>query len=193
MVEILVVLAIILAFAAIFFFASSSARGAARHTECKSQLRQIYQAAMLYAADHDTPPYEELGPLVYLPDADFQKTMQRYGAKNVWHCPSTPARAKSKIGNTYMVAFAGDDEIWSKANGEFSDMPSVRKENLRVWSLAGDDFPVVRCHIHDELEYIPKEGLRGAPWLIWVRAYGATKAGRAPWAGRFSLLSMVPR
>lgn len=194
LVEILVVIGILMVLAAIIFAALAPSRRQATHASCGQRMKQIYVAASLYAVDHHDNHFEELGSsITYVPAVRFRDTLSRYGATlNLWHCPETPSRALSLIGNTYTPTFIGDGEIWSipQSNG-VSDIPSARKANIKLRQEAGNDFPILRCTIHDELHHQPKEGVGGEPWLIWIRDDGSLKSGRVHWDRRVTLMKLL--
>lgn len=192
LIEVLIVLGIILVLSGIIFAVLAPSREKARRVSCASQMKQIYSAAALYATDYDGGNYTELGLLTYMPLSDSNATFAEYGAPaSTWFCPDTPRVAREKLSSTYLTAFLGDDSLLALPREGFSDMPSIRQSNLKIKEVAGDDFAVIWCTIHDELQYQPSEGLTGSPWLMWLRDDGSLKAGRAPWYGRVSLIRMV--
>jgi prepilin-type N-terminal cleavage/methylation domain-containing protein/prepilin-type processing-associated H-X9-DG protein len=103
LIELLVVIAIIAILAAILFPVFARAREAARATACKSNLRQIGSAMMMYGQDYDESlfPYRTRAQNPYTGQAGvsanaagrtfFNQLLDPY-TKNtgIWRCPSNP-------------------------------------------------------------------------------------------------------
>lgn len=190
LVEILVVIGILMILSAIIFAVFAPARKQARQTACVQSMKQLFHAASLYSTDYDSLTYPELGGhLAYIPVETIFESLGAYGSKKeLWFCPEAPQSIRTRMSNTTLAAFVGTDEIWSKPNGEMSDMPSQRLNNIRLREKTGNDFPVVRCVVHDELHYQPHESLAKDPWLIWIRDDGSAKSGRVNWQRRTKIL-----
>jgi prepilin-type N-terminal cleavage/methylation domain-containing protein/prepilin-type processing-associated H-X9-DG protein len=98
LIELLVVIAIIAILAAILFPVFARAREAARTTYCRSNLKQIGNAVMMYAQDYDetmplwgqNPNPFNAGSYIYWLLDPYIKGLQATSAekKNVWVCPS---------------------------------------------------------------------------------------------------------
>ncbi|MBV9866022.1 MAG: type II secretion system protein [Abitibacteriaceae bacterium] len=102
LVEILVVVAILTILMAILLPAFSGVRGAARRTQCASNLRQLGEAIQLYATDNERyprglDPADKYTPQIWPPE--YQQTMADTPLlpvvmdpyvknKSLWECPS---------------------------------------------------------------------------------------------------------
>lgn len=105
LIELLVVIAIIAILAAILFPVFARAREAARTTYCRSNLKQIGNAVMMYSQDYDeTMPYWggsfNQGRYIYWLLDPYVKALDNASAekKNVWVCPS---RRGTSANNSY--------------------------------------------------------------------------------------------
>lgn len=118
LVELLVVIAIIAVLAALIFAAIARAREKGRQAACLSNLRQLWQALMMYASDHEGcfPPYRN-GPLrplevvegcyfgtdgthvgtIFAPHLLFASLNPYIKDRAVWFCPSDPYRGTSTL------------------------------------------------------------------------------------------------
>jgi len=104
LIELLVVIAIIAILAAILFPVFAQAREAARTTACRSNLKQVGNAMMMYVQDYDgTYPYWggfTVGGYIFWKLDPYIKGMSATSAerKSVWVCPS---RAGTTTQNSY--------------------------------------------------------------------------------------------
>jgi len=92
LIELLVVIAIIAILAAILFPVFAKAREAARATSCRSNLKQVGNAFMMYVQDYDEV-YPDRGGNGGAGLPSFRQTLQTY-TKNtaVFQCPSNPQK-----------------------------------------------------------------------------------------------------
>lgn len=89
LIELLVVIAIIAILAAILFPVFAKAREAARATSCRSNLKQIGTAMMMYLQDYDEV-YSERGGNGF-PNYSWRQKSQPYiKSANLFQCPSNP-------------------------------------------------------------------------------------------------------
>ena len=119
LIELLVVISIIALLIAILLPALSAAREAARAVQCKSNLRNIGLAAMMYGDDHDdiVTPYisnkdddnnldnDEWWPTIL---ADYLSNMTNETPETVTNCPTRQSDQSGGVVNSYaMNMFAG--------------------------------------------------------------------------------------
>jgi prepilin-type N-terminal cleavage/methylation domain-containing protein/prepilin-type processing-associated H-X9-DG protein len=107
LIELLVVIAIIAILAAILFPVFAKAREAARATSCRSNLKQLGSAAMMYEQDYDEicmPAFtaQVAGQLWYDLAEPYVKNLQRNGGSynlngKVFSCPTAPTPATDPV------------------------------------------------------------------------------------------------
>lgn len=175
LVEILIVIGILLMLSGIIFAATQCARRSAKHAHCKSNLRQIYMAGLMYGDDHDgLTLYPELHGFAYTGGHAYQM-FKAYGIDGeLKFCPSAPAKLKSKIFATYSYIFVAGTSLETE-NG----VPSFRKLTIEEEARVGDRLPIAMCHIHDTFEFYPSDkNPKADPYLLIVRANGSISPGR---------------
>ena len=150
LVEVLIVILIVTTLAGIAFAMSGPMREKSRQTVCASQLKQIYQALMLYRSDypdgpslpgHDSIPVFRRGVVAL--DA-YVKDQQ------IFWCPDVPSSKRSKNSSSYLWKFLAyvPELLDDKA---FNEMVMGELQRL------GEAFPIVVCHTHDRMYYFPRE------------------------------------
>jgi prepilin-type N-terminal cleavage/methylation domain-containing protein len=105
LIELLVVISIIALLISLLLPALGSARANGRRVTCLSQMRQIYVAEGLYAADnrewivghdaHDYYPHWHSGDTSWPWAGNGQWVRQYLGSQEVWFCPELPGNTKS--------------------------------------------------------------------------------------------------
>ncbi len=179
-VEVLIALGIVALLASLVYVMSGSAREQARQTVCVSQMKSIYQALTLYAADYDNGTnYPELHGLAYVGSRgrNLADVLKPYGfVREFLFCPSSSIRMKEKLGSTYLWPIRSDP---IDSSGQVSKSREVLIEREKQ---QGDSIAVVECHIHDELFFANAESDIDAsiasPYRIRLQANGAVKRGR---------------
>jgi prepilin-type N-terminal cleavage/methylation domain-containing protein/prepilin-type processing-associated H-X9-DG protein len=110
LIELLVVIAIISILAGILFPTFARAREAARQTACRSNLKQISTALMMYSEDYD----ESLTPAFYSDGTNFTywPAMLNPYVKNgaLYKCPSD-SNAQNTLDTTSPAAMAADTQV----------------------------------------------------------------------------------
>lgn len=99
LIEVLIVVAIIAALAALLFPVFQSVRESAYITACRSNLKQLYHALQLYEEDYGELPYTPPGTHMYWKDREafnrvgsaFYRAVYPYVKdRNVFFCPASP-------------------------------------------------------------------------------------------------------
>ncbi len=147
LIELLVVIAIIAILAAILFPVFARAREAARATSCRSNVKQIMTAIMMYAQDNDEALHYHDGRTS--PQTCWAFIMNPY-IKNgqVWKCPSDTAPGNTWNGTAtdYAISYGWS---WTWLNGQSLAAIGKPADTIAVtdaanWvSRAWDDYPVV--------------------------------------------------
>jgi prepilin-type N-terminal cleavage/methylation domain-containing protein len=142
LIEIVVVMAIIVALAALIYPVFARAKESSRRTVCKSNLRQIGIAVSLYRQDYDgmeaqkgaTLSHSQLG----LPHSWSISTFYDDYVKNrsLLFCPSYVPDGQH-LGSSYM---------WPLFESEYT-RPDENWEGIAA--LRGEDYPVVICGSHN--------------------------------------------
>jgi prepilin-type N-terminal cleavage/methylation domain-containing protein/prepilin-type processing-associated H-X9-DG protein len=120
LIELLVVIAIIAILAAIMFPVFAQAREKGRSAGCLSNLRQLSQAALMYAQDNDE---RYIG---FLPGSDRKQLLYPYtrsgranaeaGGGQVWYCPSTKnAGQEASYGFNTLMNFVSLGQVTTPA------------------------------------------------------------------------------
>ncbi|MCG9895740.1 MAG: hypothetical protein MH204_09720 [Fimbriimonadaceae bacterium] len=189
----LIVAAIVLVLSGLILLAFRAVKGSGVRASCAAKMRAVFLAAQLYSNDNPGPDYIELGTATYVPDAHLM-ARQYLSDSRPFVCPAAIPLIPSHYNQTYMMTFLGTPTE-HKGNQNLDDPqfspPGYRTLNLQLLEKAKEDFPLIYCTVHDELEYQPREGLSGAPWLQWVRRDGSLRTGRAPWGSRMSLIALL--
>ena len=133
LIELLVVIAIIAILAAILFPVFAKAREAARGTSCRSNLKQIGTALMMYTQDYDeTYPNRRFGTAARPTGDDvnsWRTVIQPYVKNNqLFTCPSNPSNQTISTDPTYKISYA--------ANFNYGDQP--RPGSPAVFSVLGN-------------------------------------------------------
>lgn len=160
LIEILVVLAIVSALAAILFPVFSSVRENARRTSCLSNLRQLGLAMHAYAQDNDDrPPYgvdvcdkygnvwrrtpfeRRVKHMPLLPDLLLPYTT----SQALWRCPSDSGQTACAFSNTYLPS-------------SFRDFDARRMSYLYHTELTLRNLPLTGLTLYDAYApYTPRE------------------------------------
>lgn len=121
LIELLVVIAIIAILAAILFPVFARAREAARATQCRSNLKQLGTAVMMYTQDYDeTLPIER----TINPSMSVIQFLDPYiKSKAVWDCPSQSPSAKSSI--AYNGERSYSYNTWALSNQSLAAIQNV--------------------------------------------------------------------
>jgi prepilin-type N-terminal cleavage/methylation domain-containing protein/prepilin-type processing-associated H-X9-DG protein len=121
LIELLVVIAIIAILAAILFPVFARAREAARATQCRSNLKQLGTAVMMYTQDYDeTLPIER----TINPSMSVIQFLDPYiKSKAVWDCPSQNPSAKSSI--AYNGERSYSYNTWALSNQSLAAIQNV--------------------------------------------------------------------
>jgi type II secretory pathway pseudopilin PulG len=175
-VEMLTVLAIVVALSAFCVPAYFSSRRSAQEMSCVSQLRQIYTGLEMYSNDHDGGRY--LHENVAISNEALLRpfaTLPPYiGSTRLLHCPAAPTCAREARLTTYRwVAVIDPDSPYYESQ--------VRQ--LDKWFQdPGKEYPIVYCLVHDEMTYYPAErGLAedlNPPFVIRLLPDGRVRKGR---------------
>lgn len=177
-IEVLIVCGIILILGAIVFAVMAPARASARHGVCASNQRQVFVAALNYASDFDGGSYPEIGMLTYIPlDQTGYFRREYVKDRSLMTCPDWPADGL-KLAHTYHINFLASLDGQEPTPADSTKFPPFRRFMMSMREIHGADTPMIYCTTHDELEYQPKEGRKGDPWVIWVRDDGSIKKGR---------------
>lgn len=193
LIELLVVIAIIAILAAILFPVFARAREAARATSCKSNLKQIGTAAMMYAQDYDEKVasafiyYNQTAPsdLVWWPD------LVRPYAKNeaLYKCPSQATapcsnwrRPAGMVPNIVCMSYTFPD--WSSNGRSMAEMPvpadtiqGVDSNGFEYWSYEQTDAPMARSTYTDQTAKRHSDMMNVLYYDGHVKAVKQTKLG----------------
>jgi prepilin-type N-terminal cleavage/methylation domain-containing protein/prepilin-type processing-associated H-X9-DG protein len=108
LIELLVVIAIIAILAAMLFPVFAKAREKARQSICASNLRQIVNAALMYAQDYDEiMVYYDKWSDKLTPYISSKSSDAKSGALTVWTCPTAMGLHKYRITYGYNVTAVG--------------------------------------------------------------------------------------
>lgn len=181
-IEVLVVIAIVLVLAAIGFSVMGPSREAARQTACVSQMKQWYQAIMLYSADYEGPEQlPGLGQVKLIPAFKFGSNMHSY-LKNgdLRYCPDATSRMRKVFFMTYQVRVRWPFETGRLPSGFRAAHPGA--PFAKDLGTFGQMTPIIICTIHDEVYYQPKEPdadpALTRPFEIHVLLDGSVRKGR---------------
>lgn len=174
LVEICVVTAILVTLVAIGFSVSGPAREKGRQTICVSQLKQIYSAMTLYAADN---PGNPISPTIDLPEQAIvnPQLLEQYGAgSNILYCPDAPPCVKKVDMSTYN---------WNWTPSRYINrFPQLYKSTMQEAERLGSAYPIVYCTIHDEMFYHPREAdlndMVNPPFVVDLHGDGSVIAHR---------------
>jgi prepilin-type N-terminal cleavage/methylation domain-containing protein len=170
--EVITVLAIIVALAAILFAVSGPARESARQQSCIANLRSIQQALELYTADWPKPAFEYTQIASPCGTAAFDEYL---GSRYVKICPTATPAMRERRPSTYIWLISGfcDTE---------PDPEALRQRNEQIERLR-ERFPLVVCPVHDIVDYVPREAdlapFTVLPFLLELRADGSITRGRS--------------
>jgi prepilin-type N-terminal cleavage/methylation domain-containing protein len=160
LVEILVVLVIIAALAAIIFPVFARVRESVRRSVCVSNLHQIGIALSLYRADYDGIDPEKGMRLSHsqmgLPYAYGASVVNRVyiRSRDVRFCPSYVPDPEHPLGSSYW---------WGVYDSEYTD-PSIDWEGAAA--ARGPDYPLVVCGSHNDPN-IPRQLRRSTDILCY--------------------------
>lgn len=189
LIEILIVIGILLVLSAIGFILLGPARVSAKRSSCAERMRQIHQAATMYAIDwDDAVRYPEIPGFTYMPLV-FTEALKPYVKdKEIWYCTACPGWLKERFGNTYGITLWGSDALEEQQVGG-NTIPSKRRKMIKLEEQMGSGAPIVYCTIHDEFEIAPGDPeatrMKMKPYLRWVGVDGGLRAGRVDWQARF--------
>ncbi len=133
LIELLVVIAIIAILAAILFPVFSRAREMARSARCKSNLKQIGMALLMYAQDYD----ERLVPWSY---PDVQRGAWRIGVYG-WQeliKPYLASKTYSRTTEGGTIVFRYEDLFWCPSQKEVSRMMMGRAVSYVSYGINGN-------------------------------------------------------
>lgn len=175
-VELLVVIAILVILAALLFPVLASAQRSAKETQCVSTVKDMYNAALLYAADHE--PIRKPHPEVDLPyDALARPELLLPFLGNdrqVLRCPAAPKCLESMV-TTYQMVVPAEASLRPGTPGYAAYDAQVKK--------FGPQMHAIRCRIHDEFHYATVDGpvdpSVAQPFLIAVTVTGSAVKGRS--------------
>ncbi len=155
LVELLVVIAIIALLLAILMPSLNKARDQAKGITCRSNLRQIGLAAMLYAEDNDNQVPRNFGNwiLYFMPYIGGQSTdIKDYREVDVYNCPKYPDKKQTL---DYVV------NSWKDGVSEFigfSKLSEFRQPGLKIY-LADNEYSQWRPIVKNEDDLRNNRGL----------------------------------
>jgi type II secretory pathway pseudopilin PulG len=189
LVEVLIVVGILLFLAGVVFSLTGSGRETARQAKCIEQMRQIHQATLLYSAEYNVD-HEILGI------EGISGAVARSGAtvldpyvkdRSVFYCPDLPGSLTTKVAMSYIwVPVPADFDPTSPGEGGM-----LRQQRRHIERL-GSKYPLLRCTIHDDVYYWPKEAhvdrTLSRPFVIEIAVDGSVFKGRGPAPRRLNLV-----
>lgn len=180
--EIVVVTAIAAVIASIALVALHPAIERSHQAACMGQLRQMHAAVMQYTADCDaSEEVPGLGPLATgALHAGLRPLIPYLKSKQIRYCPDLPPGFRGKMATTYIWVPVPSRLIAQPSPGEAQMLRNQADEILHK----GQEFPLWRCTIHDEIYYQPRESnvdrALSQPFLLEVAVSGSVSAGRRP-------------
>lgn len=181
-VEVVVVIAIVLVLAAIAFSVMGPSRESARQTVCVSQLKQWYQAMVLYSTDNEGPEQlPGLGSMQLIPAKGLGANMYTYlKDRRIWYCPDATEAIRREFLLTYHVRLRWGFEAGRLPAGFRAGHPGAAF--VKDLATHGQLTPIIICTIHDEIYYQPREPdadpALTRPFEIHVLLNGSVKKGR---------------
>lgn len=177
-IEVLIVVAILVAIAALVFPVYSNAKRAGLELDCVSRLRQIHMALEMYGSEHDG--YQPVHRNVDLANSallrPYPLLLPYLKSTEMFYCPEAPKCARDARKTTYR---------WVGALEESNPYHESQNYQLdQYFAEPGSGYPVVYCLVHDEIHYYPAErGLSeqlNDPFVVRLLPNGGVKKGRFP-------------
>jgi prepilin-type N-terminal cleavage/methylation domain-containing protein len=178
LIEVIVVILILAIVASLIFPTFGRSRESGRQAVCISNLRQIQVAINIYASDSDV---SELGML----RADPYTLGPYVSSREIFYCPDWPSSLRSEVSSSYQWRFLRPP-VPNPANPENDELFQRQyDESLKEYQRLGDEYPLLICHVHDELYYQPSEvgdsKLTTGAFVIELRNGGSVFRGRMPY------------
>lgn len=193
LIETLIVIVILLLLGALVFSIARPARIAAKRTSCAEYMRQLHQAASLYAIDYDDEvKYPEIPGFTYVP-LGLYGLLPYTKSQEAWFCPATPSWIKLKVSNSYGLMLWGNGSLEGTVAGN-RVVPSKRKKMIEIAESLGSGTPIIFCPVHDEFEYRSDPTFRGAtenPHIYWIGVDGGLRNGKVTWTRGSSLTELA--
>jgi prepilin-type N-terminal cleavage/methylation domain-containing protein len=148
--EVIIVIAIIAILGAITFSTFGPAREKGRQTVCMSNLKNIYQALMMYGADYEG--HDHLPGLENIPLEPFlmpTMLLPYTGTNEILFCPDTPAEKRKTFMSTYNWVLY---PRMLEEKGDEMAQRQIRKQRLLV-AEQGSAATILRCYNHEVAYY----------------------------------------
>lgn len=182
LIETLTVVAVIAVLAGITFSISGPARESARRTTCAGNMKNLYAAMELYAAEYGSD-----GEMVEIPNIPLMPLkrpalLEPYlKSRDVFYCPNFPSHGRSRMFSSYKISPIGV-HLFPEATGQWKlSLQDIESATRKKGTLA----PLVICFIHDETYERPQEAnldpLVTEPFVVELLANGSVASGRRPY------------
>lgn len=175
--EVLIVTLIIGILAAVLFPVVRTSRDRGKHTVTVSNLRSIYQAMLLYAADYQV--HDEVENLGNVPAQPLRNStlLFVYGlSPDDLHSAAFPIQGRKRWGSSFTW-------FWVTSPDEADPQADAIKNRERLRE-EGTKFVIVSDIVHDYFEYWPKEQSQDPMMLrryeINLRVDGSVRSERRP-------------
>ena len=175
LIEVVVVITISAILLAIMFALSGPMREKATETACISNLKQLYQANILYAEASDSgSAFPELHGMSYVHGLEAQKLA--FPDRSILLCPGVPEVYRRKDAISYASA------LWFDPKNESGDISSSRSHVIEREKEQGAAMTIVECTAHDEFYYAPQEkdvdNYVASPFRVYLHVDGSVVAHR---------------